>query len=67
MAFLLIGQAVQLRAGSEWNKVIKPGVVGVVIGVLGSTHYQVAFPTGDGEAPLVGRFSSEELLLVQRG
>lgn len=66
-AMFFIGQAVRHRAGSAWDKVLIADAIGVIVGMLGNAHYQVAFPTGDGRPPLIGEFASSELLPVQRG
>jgi hypothetical protein len=62
-----IGQAVRLRAGSAWDKVLSANAVGVVIGIAGEALYRVAFPTGDGRPPLIGEFVSGELVPVLHG
>jgi hypothetical protein len=62
-----IGQAVRLRSGSAWEKILSANALGVIVGMLGNDRYQVAFPTGDGRPPLVGEFSSAELVSVQQG
>ncbi len=63
---LSIGQAVPLRPGSAWDNVVSSTAIGVVIGHRDNARFQVAFPTGDGRAPLVGEFSIDELLVVTR-
>src|SRR5271165_4203337 len=49
---LSIGQAVRLRPGSAWDTVVSLTAIGVVIGLCDNARFQVAFPTGDGRAPL---------------
>jgi hypothetical protein len=60
-----IGQAVRLRTGSAWDRVLSANAVGVVLGIISEECYRVAFPTGDGRPPLVGEFLGSELFAAQ--